>query len=140
VGDDWSRTAEVCAGVEPDFVSSCFRSFGRDVSSRTDREPEKVAELCVIARQYGGEDECVEAAAYDMTANFSNPDRARALCESVRADIRGSCYYGLGTILGRFRMTAETRVADCEALTSDAALVAECVRGGWENLPKDPSG
>ncbi|HUG64977.1 MAG TPA: hypothetical protein VMK83_07150 [Gaiellaceae bacterium] len=136
VGDDWERTAEICAGVESDFVVWCFRSFGRDASTRTGRDPEQVAELCVITREYGGEGECVGAAAYDMTANFTSAERARDLCETVHSGVREDCYYGLGTVLGRFRMTAEARVADCEALVTKPEIVAACVRGGRENLPR----
>jgi hypothetical protein len=136
VGDSWERTAEVCAGVEPDFIAWCFRSFGRDVSSRTGRDPEEIAELCAIAREYDREGECVEAAAYDMTANFSDAERAGALCETVHSGARDDCYYGLGTVLGRFRKTADARVADCKAIVSSAESVAACVQGGRENLPR----
>ena len=135
-GDDWGRTAETCAGVERDFVHMCFQSFGRDVSSRSGRDPEVIAELCEIARPYGGEGDCVSAAAYDMTGNFTSGERAGTLCEIVHSGVRGRCYYGLGTVMGRFRKTPEARVADCEAIVSDASLVAECIRGGRENLPR----
>jgi hypothetical protein len=136
VGDSWERTAEVCSGVEPAFVSWCFRSFGRDVSSRTNRDVGQIAELCAIAREYGHEADCVEAAAYDITANFTSATRGRELCDTVHSEVRGRCYYGVGIVLGRFRMTQPERVADCEALTDDPRFVGECIRGGRENLPR----
>lgn len=136
VGDDWERTAEVCSEVESDFVDSCFQSFGRDASNRSGRDPKEIAELCAIARPYGHEGGCVSAAAYDITANFASGMPARALCYTVHPGVRGECFYGLGTVLGRFRMTVEERVLDCEALTTEPSLVAECLRGGRENLPK----
>ena len=135
VGDSWERTATTCAGVEKSFVHMCFQSFGRDVSSRSGRDPDKVAELCEIARPFGGEGDCVAAAAYDTTANFTSGERGRALCEAVHVGVQDRCYYGVGTTLGRFRTTHDARVADCEALVEDAVLVGECVRGGRENLP-----
>jgi hypothetical protein len=136
VGDDWERTAEICSAVETDYVPLCFKSFGRDASSRSGRDPEEIAELCEIARPYGHEGECVSAAAFDITANFASGASARVFCDSVHSGVRGSCFYGLGTVLGRFRMSAEARVLDCEALTTEPSLVAECLRGGRENLPK----
>jgi hypothetical protein len=136
VGDDWERTARVCAGVENDFVTWCFRSFGRDASSRSGRDAAKITEICAIARPFGGEGDCVEAAAYDITANYTSAERARTFCEVVSADVRERCYYGLGIVLGRFTMTTEARVADCEALVSEAELAAACIRGGRENLPR----
>lgn len=136
VGDSWERTADACAEVESAFVGWCFRSLGRDISNRSGRDPAEIAELCAIAREHGREAECVEAAAYDVTANFTSAEKGRALCDAVHSGVRPSCYYGLGVVLGRFRMTQPERVADCEALTDDARLVRECVRGGLENLPR----
>ena len=49
--------------------------------------------------------------------------------------VRGRCYYGIGIVLARFRVTDEDRVADCRAIASRPSLVAECLRGGRENLP-----
>jgi hypothetical protein len=136
VDDDWGRTAEICAGVERDFVGWCFQSFGRDASSRSGRDPEKIASLCAIARPYGGEAACITAAAYDITANFTSAKPALLLCALVQAGVRARCYYGLGSVLGRFRKTDEARLADCRAIVSDASLVAACVQGGRENLPR----
>ena len=96
----------------------------------------EITELCAIARPFGGEGECVEAAAYDITANYTSAERAAAFCDVVGADVRARCFYGLGIVLGRFTRTTEARVADCEALASDAELVAACIRGGRENLPR----
>jgi hypothetical protein len=135
VGDDWERTAEICAGVEKGFADWCFRSLGRDASSRSNRDTDEIAELCEIARAYGGEGHCVEAAAYDITANFSSGEPARVLCDTVHSGVRGRCYYGIGTVTGRFRTSSQARVADCQALASDPQYVADCVRGGVENLP-----
>jgi hypothetical protein len=143
VGDDWQRTAEICADVEADYVDECFRSFGRDASTRSGRDAEEIAELCAIARPFGGEGDCVEAAAYDMTANYASAKRSSAFCERMHSRVHERCYYGVGIVLGRFQMTRSARVAACEALVSDAELVAACIRGGRENLPRtgpDPSG
>jgi hypothetical protein len=135
VGDDWNRTAETCARVERDFVDECFQSFGRDVSTRSTRDPETIAELCAVARPYGHEPDCVLAAAFDITTNFSNGEQARDLCGIVSANVQATCFYGLGSALSRFRMTPGGRIADCRALTRRAAYVAACVRGGVSSLP-----
>jgi hypothetical protein len=138
VDDDWERTAEICASVEPDYVSWCFQSFGRDASSRSDRDATKIAGLCEIARKYGGEGDCVSAAAYDITANFASAEHAVGLCDTVHSGVRGRCYYGIGIVLARFRVTDVARIADCNAIAGEPSLVAECLRGGRENLPAGP--
>ena len=78
----------------------------------------------------------MEAAAYDITANFTSVERATAFCDTVHSGVRERCYYGLGIVSGRFEKTDAARVAACQAVVSDAELVAACVRGGRENLPR----
>lgn len=136
VGDDWERTAEVCADVEVDFVSTCFQSFGRDASSRSDRDPTETLRICAIARPYGGEGDCVSAAAYDVTANYASGARATALCRAVPANVRTRCYDGIGGVMGRFRTTEEARVEDCRSITTAAQLIEACVRGGRSAVPR----
>lgn len=136
VGDDWARTAEICSEVEADFVPICFQSFGRDASSRSERDPAKIAELCTIAEPYGGEGDCIAAAARDVTANFTSGLRARALCEAVLEVLRGRCYYGIGTVMGQLRTSRAGREADCRAIVNAPHLVDECLRGGQRTLPR----
>ena len=120
VGDDWERTAEICSGVESDFVSMCFRSFGRDASSRSGRDPaEKIADLrdraAVRARRrvrLGG-----RAGRRLPTSRAAR--RARPLCEAAsersrRALLRGPRHRARAVS----RKTVAARVADCRALTS----------------------
>ncbi len=136
VDGDWERTAEICAGVESGFVDWCFRSFGRDASSHSFRDSEKIMELCAIARPYGREGDCIESAASDVTANFTSGDRGRELCDVVGSAVRARCFYGVGTVLGRFRMTPAARIADCERIAAGRPpYVAACVRGGPSALP-----
>ena len=131
VDGDWERTAEICAGVESGFVDWCFRSFGRDASSRSFRDSEKITELCAITRPYGREGDCIESAASDVTANFTSGDRGGELCDVVGSAVRARCFYGVGSVLGRFRMTPAARIADCEGIAAgQPSYVAACVRGG----------
>ncbi len=129
IGLDWQGTAEICAGVEPRFVKTCFRSLGRDISGQTLREPDEIVELCAVTREYGGEADCISAAAMDIASNFTRGTEAAELCEAAPADTRGECYYGLGGVMGRFRTTKAAREADCRELTSNARHVARCIEG-----------
>jgi hypothetical protein len=122
--------------VERDFVDECFRSFGRDASNRSNRDPQKIADLCVLVREFGHERDCVSAASYDIATNFASGTQASALCKVVNSTVRSDCFYGLGYALSRFRSTAEARAADCETFARVPDYVAACIRGGVENLPK----
>ena len=129
IGLDWERAAGICAGVEQRFVSTCFRSLGRDISGQTHRDAEEIVELCAVTREYGAEPECISAAAMDITSNFTRGTEAAALCEAAPADTRGECYYGIGGVLGRFTKTAREREADCRELTAHPRHAARCIAG-----------
>ena len=135
VGDDWKRTAEACSRVERGFASWCFWSLGRDASSRSSRDPAETAETCAVARPFGGEGQCLVGAAMDVVFNFAEAARATPLCDAVGPDVRDDCYFGIGTILGKFRRTDEARERDCRALVAKPALVSACLRGGKSALP-----
>jgi hypothetical protein len=126
---DWKKTAGVCADVEPNWVSTCYQSFGRDASGSSRQDPDRIIELCAIARPYGGEDDCISAAAKDMTANYTSGVQASGLCNATLATLRGRCFYAIGTIMGTFRATEGEREADCKAITDVPRFAAQCLRG-----------
>ena len=125
---DWEGTAKVCAGVEKGWVATCFQSYGRDASGSTRQNPEEILQLCAEAKPFGGQVDCVEAAAKDMTANYTSGLQASALCDKAPAKLRGGCFYAIGSIMGSFRATAEEREADCRAITRNEAYVEQCLR------------
>ena len=129
IGLDWEKTAEICSGVESDYVITCFRSLGRDISGQTRRDPEEIVELCEVTREYGAEEHCISAAAMDMASNFTSGVEAAELCEAAPAATRGECYYGVGGVIGRFTTTAAEREADCRELTATMRHVLRCIEG-----------
>ena len=136
VGDDWARAAEVCSTVERAFVSTCFGSLGRDASSRSERDPAETISTCAVLRPYGGEADCIDAAAQDVVANFGSATHALPLCESVSSSLAEPCFEGIGAVAGRFRTTAAARERDCRTLTGSPVLVDACMRGGRRTLPR----
>jgi hypothetical protein len=126
---DWEKTARICSEVENGWVATCFQSLGRDASGSSRQNPDEIMELCAVARPYGGEGDCISAAAKDMTANYAGGKEAAFLCDSTSAGLRGWCYYAIGTIMGSFTATEPERRADCEAITDDERYVAQCIRG-----------
>ncbi|MBA3400525.1 MAG: hypothetical protein H0U05_00910 [Actinobacteria bacterium] len=134
IGLDWEKTAEICASVEKNWVASCFESYGRDVAGQTKRDPEKIRELCRVAKPYGGERECIRFAALDMVANDKTGRQAAALCDGTSGRLRAACYRAIGSIMARSRTTPEASEADCRSLTRFPDDVAACVRGAAERL------
>jgi hypothetical protein len=135
VDDDWARAAEMCSQVERDFVSTCFQSLGRDASSRTDRVPEETMRVCAEARSYGGEGDCIVAAAMDVVSNHASGDRAADLCGGVRKALWARCFFGVGAAMGPFRKTRAAREADCVRVAPSRALVGMCLAGARSSLP-----
>jgi hypothetical protein len=132
---DWEKTAKICSGVEENWVATCFQSFGRDASGSSRQDPDRIMELCAIARPYGGEDDCISAAAKDMTANYTSGVQASRLCNATPETLKGGCFYAIGTIMGTFRATDAEREADCRAITDVPRLVAQCIRGATGHAP-----
>ena len=130
---DWEKTAETCATVEREWVTTCFRSFGRDVSGRTMRDPTEIVRLCAIAHPFGGDRPCIVAAAMDMTANFTSGLEASVLCRSVGRGLRGDCFAAIGTIMGRFRTTNAERAADCRGIATAEGDLSRCVAAARRN-------
>jgi hypothetical protein len=129
IGFDWERVAATCASLERRWANACFLSLGRDVSAQNGREPAEIVRLCAVARPYGAERRCIEAAAMDITANDADGARPATLCRSTSSTLRGPCYRALGTIMGRFRRTAAEREADCGEVSSTPSDVDWCMRG-----------
>jgi hypothetical protein len=132
---DWEKTAQTCAKVEKGWVDTCFQSFGRDASGSSRQDPDRIKELCAVARPYGGEADCISAAAKDMTANYASGKEASGLCISTDASLRGGCFYAIGSIMGSFKATEAERRADCAAITDVARYAAQCVRGSLGLAP-----
>ena len=129
VGPDWKRIAQICASVEDGWVSTCFQSFGRDVSGTTHRDPKRILKLCGVARPYGGERDCVLTAAMDMTANFTGGTQAARLCTATSSALRASCFQAVGSIMARFETTNAAREAACRSIVRGTHDVSACIAG-----------
>jgi hypothetical protein len=129
-GASWEKTAETCAAVERDWVAACFRSLGRDSAGQAHEDPAMIRELCVAARAYSREGDCIEGAARAMVGNFGNGRRASQLCATTELQLRDQCYYGVGGATAIHGPSAAKRESGCRSLTTDARYVAQCIRGG----------
>jgi hypothetical protein len=124
-GYDWRAAARICRGVERNWVDTCFESFGRDASGFTRQTPSKILPLCRIAAEH--EDQCVYAAARDMTANYGNGERASTLCLGAPASLREHCFFGIGTIL-------ETQALGASCRNLSKRYARACLRGTQERF------
>ena len=127
VGWDWTRASDWCRKSDADYVRICFQSLGRDASGSSRQDPSAILGKCRHARP-DGEGECLFGAARDILNNDSTDLRGRELCESVPAEHRSYCFYGLGSILGSVYGTDADREEACTRFAPSADR-ADCLRG-----------
>jgi hypothetical protein len=128
-GWNWDATAELCTKSDTGWVATCFQSYGRDASGSTRQNAAEILKLCDTASRHGGQLDCIIGAAKDMTANYSNGEKAARMCDMAPDGFRHQCYWAVGTISGGFTATADERLRDCQKITSDANLVEACRLG-----------
>jgi hypothetical protein len=129
IGFDWDEVARVCSTVERGWVAACFRSFGRDASAQSGRDPDEILRLCALARPYGRDAECISWAARDLTASDAGTERAGRLCAAVSARVRESCYRSIGALVGMLSPAERSRVAGCRAASPVARYAGWCLEG-----------
>jgi hypothetical protein len=134
LGGNWAKTAATCTTVESAWRSACFRSFGRDVAGQAHYEPVGIKTLCALTTPYDGEGSCIKGAATTMVSNFASGKQASALCRMSSPQFRGSCYYGIGTVVVRLQSRDARSDAGCRSITADATDLAPCVRGANDYL------
>jgi hypothetical protein len=112
-GGNWQTTAAWCRKAEAAWVSTCFQSFGRDISGRTLQNPKRIDTLCKLAGSLVGD--CIYAVSRDITSMDAGARRASPFCAQVASDLRAHCFTGIGTILGSFSNRSSGRKAICDA-------------------------
>jgi hypothetical protein len=107
VGADWAKIAEACADAEPNWIATCFGSFGQNASVLAARDPDTTLVTCAVARPYDGEEECIRYAAMDVAGTYSGGKEAAVLCTRSPTELRASCYEAIGRMLRHLRSTRQ---------------------------------
>jgi hypothetical protein len=124
-GYDWATTARACAGVEVNWRTTCFQSFGRSASGIARLDANRLVEFCNVPTGRW-RSECIYGAVRDIVSNDAGATRAGRFCMLVAPDLRTRCFNGAGTILADISGSAEAHRKACEAITSqylDACLL-----------------
>jgi hypothetical protein len=125
-GYDWKATANICAHVDRSWIATCFQSYGRDADGTSRADAGRDIALCKLAGKWQGE--CIYGVVRDMTSNDAGARRSRVFCGQLDGGLAGTCWNGLGTILGTLRQTTAGRRAACAAAAPKRFLDA-CLRG-----------
>jgi hypothetical protein len=118
-GYDWKTAASTCATAPRPWSGICFQSFGRDASGASRYDPASAYDYCTLTG--AGLADCVYGAVRDFTNNDTNGTRAASFCALVPTDLRGYCFYAIGTILGTFGHDSAWMASNCASLSTDYA-------------------
>ncbi|MBW3654379.1 MAG: cytochrome c [Actinobacteria bacterium] len=124
-GYDLKKTAAACRRSEPDWVSTCYESFGRDVSGLAGTDASKALANCRLATRY--ESECLYGVARDITSSDAGGKRAGRFCARAAKRHQAHCYEGVGSVLGSIETTPQALRTRCRQVGGRHAQ--SCLRG-----------
>jgi hypothetical protein len=100
-GYDYAAAFRTCDGVETAYVSTCYRSMGRDISGGTLLDVPRTVELCNLGAERFRLD-CFLGAAANATLDRRDGTRSTELCDAVVEAYRQPCYDERDRILATF--------------------------------------
>jgi mono/diheme cytochrome c family protein len=122
---DLARTADGCLRSEAAWISTCYESFGRDVSGIAGRSAARARASCRLARRHEGD--CLYGVAREIVNADAGGARAGRFCALTRAPFRDRCYAGVGSVLASVEPTAQRLRGTCGAVSR--GYVRACLRG-----------
>jgi hypothetical protein len=129
-GYDWKDAARVCRTSDPDWVDTCFQSFGRDAAGVTLFQADRAARLCRLTDDQAPE--CFYGAARAIANNHADAASAKGLCELAPKSSKPRCYEGIGTYV-EVLIAPKTRQSVCAAITRE--YFKACMQGAGERVP-----
>jgi cytochrome c553 len=123
---NWEKTAAWCRRSEPDWVATCFESYGRDASGYTTYHAARTVRICRLAGRNMAD--CMDGASWDYANNYAGSKQSISICNAAPASYKGRCFDGLGTVVGSMHTTVEDRTNGCKALVPKKYL-RQCLDG-----------
>jgi len=125
-GGNLKATARGCLRSEPRWVSTCYESFGRDVSGMSGKDPRRALAGCRLAAAH--ESDCIYGVAREIVNADAAGARGARFCAIVPARYRGRCYNGVGSVLAAIEPTPPALRSACRELSGRYG--DSCRRGG----------
>jgi hypothetical protein len=91
-GWNFPETFKVCDGAEEKYRFLCYQSLGRDVSGSTQRNNQRVKELCDLGSTAFARTECYFGAVRDYINEVGQFDTGIGLCNFIDQTYRDRCY------------------------------------------------
>lgn len=91
-GRDFGRVFELCAGVDREYVNTCYSSLGRDASGSTTSDVDQTREICMLGGDNEARRHCFAGAVRDFISYHHDDTEAKAFCDSLAAKFSGNCH------------------------------------------------
>jgi mono/diheme cytochrome c family protein len=124
-GYDLKKTAAACMRSETAWVSTCYESFGRDVSGIAGKDATQALANCRLATAH--ESECLYGVSRDITSADAGGARAGRFCARAPSRYQAHCYEGVGSVLGSIETTPAKLRTRCRQV--GGRRVHACLRG-----------
>ena len=132
-GYDQKRTAAGCKRSEPEWVGTCFESFGRDVSGIAGRSASRARASCRLAATDTNESDCLYGVVREIVNSDAAPQRGGRFCEQVPKRFRSRCFSGVGSVMSALE-TGDTLRATCRRVSGRYAR--SCYEGAGLQAPQ----
>ncbi len=96
-GYDQAKAAKGCRRSEPEWVGTCFESFGRDVSGIAGKSASKALASCKLAGR--NESDCLYGVAREIVNADADGTRGGRFCGQAPKRARTRCFTGVGSVL-----------------------------------------
>ncbi|HVL31927.1 MAG TPA: cytochrome c [Solirubrobacteraceae bacterium] len=124
-GGDLRRTADACLRSERRWVSTCYESFGRDVSGLAGNDARRALAGCRLARRYEGD--CLYGVAREIVNADADGARGGRFCQRAPRRHRDRCLEGVGSVLAAVAPNPARLRRACR--DAGGRLATACLRG-----------
>jgi hypothetical protein len=131
-GGDLARTANACLRSEAPWVSTCYESFGRDVSGIAGHSAQKALASCRLAGKHEGD--CQYGVVREIVNSDASGERGARFCTKVEQANRHRCYAGVGSVIAAIEPTQQALRAACKRLSGRQSRA--CLEGAGVLAPK----
>lgn len=126
-GGSIQATARTCDGLDESVISTCYRSLGRDVSSRTNQDPGRGSVNCSHASTNETRADCVRGWIGTVVTDFADPWVALEFCPGFDEQDRPACYESAAST-GRGMVSSKEMEEICDQV--EGPYQPDCRRGG----------
>jgi mono/diheme cytochrome c family protein len=124
-GYDQAKTADACRRSEKAWISTCYESFGRDVSGIAGKSISKALASCKLAKANQGD--CIYGVSREIVNADAEGTRGGRFCARAPSRYQVHCYEGVGSVLAALAPSEQALRATCRQVSG--RHTQGCLRG-----------